>query len=424
MAIDYTMPKLAMAMNEGTINEWLLNEGDYVEKGGVLATIETEKVSYDVESPDAGYLHIIVAAGETVDCEVLVAKFAESEEELAELQQASAAGASTETPAAQESGVDAPTSVGADAGQIQVAPAAAVTSTQGGGRIKASPLARKLATDVGLNLALLTGTGPGGRIVKRDVLSAQERGVGMAAATVGGDRILAKIPMQGMRKTIASRMTQSLQEAAQLSSGWESDITELLAVRKRFVAREEQLGTRVSMNAFLIKAMACAIKQVPIANSCLEGDELVIYDNINMGIAISVPGSTEYDSGLMVAVLRNVEHMGVVEIDIAMKALITRIREGKASAEDMSGSTITLSSTAGLAPPGMTTTPVLNLPNAALLGPSTPIERPMLIDGQVVPRTLMPLSFTFDHRMLDGEPAARFMKALHDCLEHPELMLA
>ena len=107
-----------------------------------------------------------------------------------------------------------------------------------------------------------------------------------------------------------------------------------------------------------------------------------------------------------------------------MKALIGRVREGKASAEDMSGSTITLSSTAGLAPPGMTTTPVLNLPNAALLGPSTPIERPMLVAGEVVPRTLMPLSFTFDHRMLDGEPAARFMKALHDCLEHPELMLA
>ena len=143
-------------------------------------------------------------------------------------------------------------------------------------------------------------------------------------------------------------------------------------MRKSFVTREEQLGTRVSMNAFLIKALVCAIKQVPIANSCMEGDEIVIYENINMGIAISTAGTTEYDSGLMVAVLHNVENMGVVEIDIAMKALITRIREGTASAEDMSGSTITLSSTAGLAPPGMTTTPVLNLPNAALLGPSTP----------------------------------------------------
>jgi pyruvate/2-oxoglutarate dehydrogenase complex dihydrolipoamide acyltransferase (E2) component len=417
MAIDYTMPKLAMAMNEGTINEWLQNEGDYVEKGAELATIETEKVSYDVESPDTGYLHIIVAAGETVDCEVLVARFAESPEELAELQSAPDAGA----PAKPEAAATEQLASAAPAVAVAPDPGAATTP---GGRIKASPLARKLARAAGLELGQITGTGPGGRIVKRDVLSAREQGVGRTQATLGGDRILAKIPMQGMRKTIASRMTQSLQEAAQLSSGWESDITELLAVRKRFVAREEQLGTRVSMNAFLIKAMACAIKQVPIANSCMEGDDVVIYQNINMGIAISIPGSTEYDSGLMVAVLRNVEHMGVVEIDIEMKALIARIREGTATAQDMSGSTITLSSTAGLAPPGMTTTPVINQPNAALLGPSTPIERPMVIDGQVVPRTLMPLSFTFDHRMLDGEPAARFMTALHECLEHPELMLA
>jgi len=293
-----------------------------------------------------------------------------------------------------------------------------------GARIKASPLARKMAGDAGLDLAQVSGTGPGGRIVKRDILSAQERGVGMAPVQVGGNRIAARVPMQGIRKTIASRMVQSLQETAQLSSAWESDITDLLAMRKSFVAREEQLGTRVSFNAFLIKAMVYAVRQVPIANSCLEGDEIVIYDNVNMGIAISVAGSTPYDSGLMVAVLHNVERMGLVEIDRQMKSLIGRVRNGEATADDLSGSTITLSSTAGIAPPGLKTTPVLNLPNAALLGPSTPIERPVVRNAEVVVRTMLPLSFTFDHRMLDGEPAARCMNALHECLEHPELMLA
>jgi pyruvate/2-oxoglutarate dehydrogenase complex dihydrolipoamide acyltransferase (E2) component len=195
-------------------------------------------------------------------------------------------------------------------------------------------------------------------------------------------------------------------------------------MRKSFVAREEQLGTRVSFNAFLIKSMVYAVRQVPIANSCLEGDEIVIYDNVNMGIAISVAGSTPYDSGLMVAVLHNVERMGLVEIDRQMKSLIGRVRNGEATADDLSGSTITLSSTAGIAPPGLKTTPVLNLPNAALLGPSTPIERPVVRNAEVVVRTMLPLSFTFDHRMLDGEPAARCMNALHECLEHPELMLA
>ena len=282
-----------------------------------------------------------------------------------------------------------------------------------------------MAQQAGLALAGIAGTGPGGRIVKRDILKAQTSPApAQIAGAAGAGSVLARIPMQGMRKTIAGRMTQSLQETAQLSSCWESDITDLLDVRKGFVAREEKFGTRVSMNAFLVKALLYAIRQVPIANSCLEGDEIVIYDNVNLGIAIATPGTTEYDSGLMVGVLHNVERLGVVEIDRAMKSLVKRVREGQASAEDLSGSTITLSSTAGIAPPGMTTTPVLNQPNAALLGPSTPIQRPAVHGGEIAPRTFMPLSFTFDHRMLDGEPAARFMQALHDCLENPELMLA
>jgi len=185
MAIDYSMPKLAMAMNEGTINEWLVSEGDYVEKGQILATIETEKVAYDVESPDAGYFHIVVPVGETVDCETLVAQFAASEEELAELQ------------------VSATASQGATANVAGVAPGPVAEATpivpatpakSSGGRIKASPLARKMAGGAGLDLALVNGTGPGGRIVKRDVLAAQERGVGMAPVEVVGERILARVP--------------------------------------------------------------------------------------------------------------------------------------------------------------------------------------------------------------------------------------
>ena len=417
MAIDYVMPKLAMAMNEGTINEWLVAEGDLVEKGQPLATIETEKVAYEVEAPHSGYFHMLVSAGETVDCESLIARFAESEEELAALQGGAESRSEGAVPGAEQVPEPAAEPLAASPTPSPVvAPSA---------RIKASPLARKLAREAGLDLARVTGTGPGGRIVKRDVLEAQSRGIApAAAASADGQRELARIPMAGIRQAIASRMTRSLQEAAQLSSNWESDITDLLAMRQSFVAREEQLGTRVSFNAFLIKAMVYAVRQVPVANSCLEGDEIVIYDNVNMGIAVSVPGSTSYDSGLMVAVLHHVDRMGVVEIDKAMKALIHRVRNGEATADDLTGSTITLSSTAGIAPPGMTTTPVLNLPNGALLGPSTPIERPVVHDGEVKVRTLLPLSFTFDHRVLDGEPAARCMQALHEALEHPELMLA
>jgi pyruvate dehydrogenase E2 component (dihydrolipoamide acetyltransferase) len=426
MATPYVMPKLAMAMNEGTIAEWLVNHGDKVEKGQPLASVETEKVAYDVESPESGYISIILQQGETVPCEELVAYFCDTPEEVAEMASGEAEAASASEG---ESATVAPQPSMVVAGESS-APVAAAPLHAEGARIIASPLARKIARDANLDLRLLAGTGPGGRIVKRDVLAGLERGVQHAPApstsTTGaeGSRELARIPMTGMRKTIADRMLQSLQTTAQLSSGWESDITDLLAARKTFVARAEQLGTKVSVNAFIIKAIAYAIKQVPIANSCQEGDEVVIYDNINMGIAISMPGKTEYDSGLMVAVLRNVERMGLVEIDREMKALINRVRNGEGTAADMSGATITLSSTAGLAPPGMTTTPVLNLPNAALVGPSTPVDRPVVHNGEVVVRTMMPVSFTFDHRLMDGEPAARFMKAMHEALENPELMLA
>jgi pyruvate/2-oxoglutarate dehydrogenase complex dihydrolipoamide acyltransferase (E2) component len=421
------MPKLAMAMNEGTINEWLVAEGDYVESGQPLATIETEKVAYDVESPDSGFFHMVVGAGETVDCETLIARFAADEDELAALQAGEGEGApaAAAESAAQEAGQEAVQEKVQEPAAVQTAAAIASPERASGERIKASPLARKMAAEAGLELARLAGSGPGGRIVKRDILAALASGAGAVEASAdGAQRVTARIPMQGMRKTIANRMTQSLQQSAQLSSAWESDITDLLALRKTFVAREEQLGTRVSFNAFLVKALVYAVRQVPIANSCLEGDEIVIYHNVNLGIAISVPGSGDYDSALMVGVLHNVDRMGLVEIDIAMKALIQRVRNGEARAEDLSGSTITLSSTAGIAPPGMTTTPLLNLPNAALLGPSTPIERPVVHQGDIAVRTMLPLSFTFDHRLLDGEPAARCMSALHDCLEHPELLLA
>ena len=417
MANDYVMPKLAMAMNEGTVTEWLVQEGAHIEKGEAIATLETEKVAYDLESPETGYFHIVVPAGETVDCGTVIGQFAESEDEVALLQ---AESSPPPVVVAQEAAAPEP------AGP-QEKLAAGSPMRAPGERIIASPLARKMAADSNLSLALINGTGPGGRIVKRDVLAAEADGLmdtSVAPMGIGGDRVKARIPMTGTRKTIAHRLTQSLQTTAQLSSFWESDITDLLAARRKFVQREDELGTRVSVNAFLVKAIAYAARQIPIANSCLEGDEIVIYDNINVGFAVSMPGQTEYDSSLLVPVLRNVERMGVVEIDKRLKALVERVREGNFTEDDLVGSTITLSTTAGLAPPGHRSTPVLNPPNAMLVGPSTPLEKPAVVDGEVIPRMLLPVSVTFDHRILDGDPAVRFMSAMHDCLENPELLMS
>ncbi|KPK55617.1 MAG: 2-oxo acid dehydrogenase [Thiotrichales bacterium SG8_50] len=425
MAKDYVMPKLAMAMNEGTITEWLVEEGTYVEKGAIISTIETEKVAYDLEAPESGYLHIVLPMGETADCGTLIGQFAESEDELASLQAARTdAGVVTvqdEMPAASDTAA-APSPSQAAPGE----PVSPDTVLPAGGRIIASPLARKMAADENLDLAFVQGTGPGGRIVKRDILAAVEQGIGRAvpAAPQGGWIEKARIPFSGTRRTIAARLTESLQSTAQLSSFWESDITDLLAMRRKFVEREDALGTRVSVNAFLIKAVVYGIRRVPIANARLVDDDIVIYDNINMGFAVSLPGQTNYDTSLLVPVLHNVENLGVVEIDLRMKALVARVREGRFTEGDLAGSTITLSTTAGIAPPGHRSTPVLNLPNAMLVGPSTPIDKPAVVNGHVVPRTMLPVSATFDHRVLDGDPAVRFMNAVHDALENPELLMS
>lgn len=417
MITDFLMPKLAMAMNEGTINEWLAEEGAWVEKGALLAEVETEKVAYEIESPHEGFLHITVPAGDTVPVEVPIARFASDEATYQSLSGGEAP-ALTSTPA----------QPAAESAAVSAEPESAVSRAPGE-RIKASPLARKMAADRGMDLAAVSGTGPGGRIVKRDILAAEKQGVKTApvpaAQYVAPQTSLEtiRIPFKGVRATIARRMVESLNTSAQLSSFWEVELDQLLALRQQFLDREEMLGTRVSVNAFLVKAIACAAKQVPIANAMIDGDEIVIHHSVNVGIATALPGKTEYDSILVVPVLKNVQAMGVVEIDKAMKSLIGRARRNELGADELSGSTITLSTTAGLSPPGTRSTPILNLPNTTLIGPSTPEQKPVVRDGEVVVRTMMPISMTFDHRVMDGEPAARFGSALHDAIENPGLML-
>ena len=397
MPTDFTMPKLAMAMNEGTITEWLVADGDVIEKGQAILTVETEKVAYDLEAPESGAIRILVMAGETVPVDTCIAVIAATADELQAIDPEAG-------PAANEHPLIAPAAEYAD-------------------RVRASPLARKIAAQRGVDLTAVTGSGPGGRIVKRDVVDAQPGAAAGAVRTAVDTSLteLGRIPVPGTpRAGIARRMMASLQSTAQLSSFWESDISEL--IRAREVMRE-RAGAAVSVNAFIIRAMSAAIADVPIANSALVDDEIVVYESVNVGIAVALPGKTKWDSALLVPVLRNVQSMAVAEIDAGMKDLVRRAREGSLTADETTGSTITMSSTAGIAPPGTRATPVLNMPNAVIVGPSTPQDKLVPIKGEVAVRTMLPVSMTFDHRVLDGEPAARFSRALHEYLENPALIL-
>ena len=425
MATNYVMPKLAMGMNEGTVVEWLVAEGQQVERGAPLMQVETEKVAYDVEAPVAGWFHILVPAGETVPVESVIGQFAASAEEYAQLGGGAAPAAAGATPKIEFN--DKLTSTGAVMARAVAAPAAAAPVTIGG-RIKASPLARKLARDRSLDLATLTGSGPGGRIVKRDVLAAQVAPATAANAVAAPGTLTVKgtVPLKGMRGAIARRMTQSLQTAAQLSQFSEVDATRLLEARARFIANADAYGTRVSVNAFVVKAMAVACQAVPIANAGVVGDEIVLWNEVNVGIAVSLPGQGEWDSGLIVPVLRNAERKGLVQIDKELRDLATRAREGRLVPGETEGGTITLSPTAAMGGEAMYSwsTPVLNLPQALIVQPGMIMPRAMIHEGEIAKREMMPLSITFDHRVLDGDPLASFVVTLRRCLQAPELMLA
>ncbi len=407
----FVMPKLAMGMNEGTVQEWLVTDGDFVEKGQAIASVETEKVAYELEAPQAGYFRMVAAPGDTVPVEATIAFFADSAEELHDTVAAvAAAPASAEAPVA-----EAPA----------VAAAAGVTPV--GERIKASPLARRMAADRGMDLSLIPGTGPGGRIRKRDILKAESAGTGVAVPAMAADGPLsaqARIPLAGVRAAIARNMLQQMQNTATISLYHQADVTDLLQARRALVEQQALLGTKVSVNAFFIKAIASAARQVPILNSSIQGEEILVWDQVNVGFALAVPSGDGYTENLMVPVIRGADRLRLSEIDLEMKRLIAMGQEGKLGAADMAESTITFTTTAGIAPDGAYGNAILNGSNACIVGIGGAKKQPAEYQGELALRDLCPVVVNYDHRIVDGSPASRFLSYLDACLQNPTMMMA
>ncbi len=407
-AVPFLMPKLAMAMNEGTVTAWHVASGDAITKGQEIATVETEKVAYEVEAPQDGFIRIVASEGEVVPVETPIAIIAASVEALE--------GGAEDAVAAPE----AAQVVSPDAEVLEFPTQQVETPKR---RIKITPLAKRIARNAGFDYSDVKGTGPGGRIKRVDVEQAlAAREAPQTVASVPSSTTGQTLAASPMRKAIADRMRKSLQSTAQLSANWEADVSDLLAFRKRLVGREDTLGVRVSMNAVLAKIVTQAALDVPIVNSQWDGDNIRLNETVNLAFAVAVPDSHGLGSTLMVPVIHDVEKLSLVEIQRKMTELAEKARAGQLGAADQSGSTLTFSSTAGLAPPGCVNTPILNAPNAALVGVSTTIDRPVVKDGEVVVRTMMPISLTFDHSLVDGEPVARFASALHARLEEPALL--
>lgn len=424
MIRELILPQLAMGMSEGTIVEWVVDEGALVQKEEALVTVETEKVAIELPSPYTGYVRYIARPGDIVPVETLIGYIAESENEYQSLVASGSPADQAASQATPPSMTNNPRNDSPPSGSTR--------------RVRASGLAKAIAKQHQLDLSGLAGSGPGGRIVRRDVEAAlaERSKAAMVPSTppeksdAGAPRVddplreKARVPLTGMRKVIAERMMAAKLTAAHTYAFFEIDVTKLLAARQIMLERADTIGTKVSLIALQARALALACRQVPICNATVGSDAITIWDNVNLGIAVALPGKGEYDSGLVVPVLRNAHTKSVLEIDAELKRMVNRARAGQLTAEDMADGTITLSSTGGFASGGWgVSTPLLNLPQVMNFQPGSPIEKPVVVDGQVAVRSMLPCGLSFDHRAVDGAPVGRFVQILIDLLGHPELML-
>jgi len=436
MAHNVAIPKLGLTMVEATITEWKAQEGEWVEKEQPILVIEMEKTVHDIEAIASGILHIITPAGETVPVGYVVGVLAESKEEYATVCREGVPAVE----AAPEVEVEASAEVAPEAEAQRV-----VAPQQGTERLRITPVARKLAEEHGIDVSKISGTGPGGRITRQDILQAvEEREKAAAPAPPSSPTPIAAsadkaemaglkhakqvIPLRGMRRAIAENMLRSLQVSAQMTSSGEIDMTEMIKLRQSLVAQQEAIGARITYTDIFVMIVAKALGQNPIINSSLIGDEIRIWDDINIGVAVAT--ESEDMPGLIVPVVHNADKKSLLEIHNTLSDLTKRARESKLLPDEIAGSTFTITNmgagTGGALGEGEGSgfgTPIINQPEVAILGLGGIAEKPVVRGGEIVIRPMMSYSFTTDHRVIDGVPAGRFIAAVKQLMENPHLLL-
>jgi len=434
MAEYVAIPKLGMAMMDATLVEWRAAEGAQINKGEVVLLIETEKTKWEVEANAPGFLHILVPEDTKANVGRVVGLIAGSKDELSALQKEPHKEIYTIAPTPSE----APQAAAAAAAATVPAPAKPAAS---GERVKISPVARKMAEEAMIDIATVTGTGPDGRIVREDIeraiaekaakkveapKPAVPSAVPAAAPTPAGQvidfkRVKQSIPLKGTRRAIAEHMHRSLNIAAQLTNMGEIDMAEIMRMREGFVAQEKTIGVRISYTDILVYALCKAIKTNPVINSSLIDNQIVLWEDINMGVAVAVGEGAE--SGLIVPVVKNADRKSLVELSLEIKALTEKARTGKLLPDDVSGGTFTLTNLGAVGGGYGFGTPIINQPQSAILASGAISERAVVRNGQIVIRPILTYSFTYDHRVIDGAPASRFITQLTQLLENPTMLL-
>lgn len=404
MAIEIKAPSFPESVADGTVATWHKKPGDAVKRDDLIVDIETDKVVLEVLAEADGVLGAIVAEeGATVL----------SNQVLGSIEEGGAAAA-------------APVAAAAPAAAQAAAPAA-----DGEDDPVAAPAARKIAEENGINIASVAGTGKGGRVTKEDVVAAvaakkaapaaapAKPAAPAAAAPVfaAGDRVEKRVPMTRLRAKVAERLVEAQSNMAMLTTFNEVDMTEVMALRSKYkdLFEKSHNGVRLGFMSFFVKAATEALKRFPAVNASIDGSDIVYHGYADIGVAVSS------DRGLVVPVLRNAELMSLAEIEGGIATFGKKARDGKLSIEEMTGGTFTI--TNGGTFGSMMSTPIVNPPQAAILGMHNILQRPMAINGQVVIRPMMYLALSYDHRLIDGKEAVTFLVTIKNLLEDPARLL-
>ena len=406
MAIEIKAPSFPESVADGTISKWHKQPGEAVKRDELLVDIETDKVVLEVLAEADGVLASIVKGeGDTVLSNEVIATL-----------DAGATASAAPAPAAAAAPAAAPAQAAAAAGDEDSV---------------AAPAARKLAEENGINLASLKGTGKDGRVTKEDVVAAVEakksapaaapaaKPAAAAAAPVfaAGDRTEKRVPMTRVRATVAKRLVEAQSNMAMLTTFNEVDMTEVMALRSKYkdLFEKSHNGVRLGFMSFFVKAATEALKRFPAVNASIDGSDIVYHGYADIGVAVSS------DRGLVVPVLRNAEHMSLAEIEGGIATFGKKARDGKLSIDEMTGGTFTI--TNGGTFGSMMSTPIVNPPQAAILGMHNILQRPMAVNGQVVIRPMMYLALSYDHRLIDGKEAVTFLVTIKNLLEDPARLL-
>ena len=400
--VKITIPPIGESINEVTLGAWIVADGDFVEEGDELVEVESDKATLPLPAEQSGVVKILVEEGTDLEIGAVVAELDTSA--------APAASKPEETTAA---------------------PAAATTpAATGGDKNYPSPAAGKILAEKGIDANSVSGSGKDGRITKADAMNASKPAAASAPATKAAApaEIAAQVPQGGvsrgtrvekmsrLRKTIAKRLTEAKNSTAMLTTFNEVDMYNVMEMRKKYKdAFKDKHEIGLGFMSFFTKAVTMALKEVPGVNAQINGEEIIYHDYADVGIAVSTP------KGLVVPVVQSAEALSLAQIEKEIRRLALKGRDGKLTVDEMTGGTFTI--TNGGVFGSMLSTPIINIPQSAILGMHNIVERPVAINGEVVIHPVMYLALSYDHRIVDGKESVTFLKMVKELIENPERML-